>query len=64
MPIQSRTEDHELRLACLDFAVRADCGDPTPLAEQFYAFVTGASDLTPIERMRQALSELERADVT
>lgn len=58
------TAEQETRFRCLELATTVPCIDQLDLAERFYAFVTGVSQQTPIQRVRDALNEIEasRAD--
>lgn len=50
--------DGDVRLECVKLAN----GD-TEIAAAIYAFVTGQSDRTPLQRAKEALDELERTNV-
>lgn len=60
----SMSEDHvadrELRLECIHAALKLGT-HPVELAREIYAFVTGADELTPSQKIGVAVAELERA---
>ena len=49
--------EQELRLRCVDLAMRGDPANVVHTARAIYAFVTGESDKTPREKVNAALDE-------